>query len=162
MNTATPLTAADLLQVGYWFQRHDQAYQITAWDAAQPLKVEARSTDGVLHTFALTELFAPTPPTRFGRTQQDLSPKVNSQHAVSASIADGAHLSEHLLKRADRIIQTIDSVQKQIDEEIRRHQLAQESYALTDLTRRACQALPIPISLPNYYLSIITTSCALM
>ena len=151
MNTSAPLTAADLLQAGYWLEREDQLFEITAWDAAQPLRVEARAADGTRHTFTLTELFAPACPTRFAATRDELVKTLTFQLPASSIIADGATLPCHLLERADHIIQIVDSVQKHIDEEIRRHHVALEPFSLTDLTLRACQGLPIPISLPTYY-----------
>lgn len=152
MNTTIPLiTAADLLQVGHWFQREDRLFEITIWDAAQPLKVDARTTDGVIHTFTLTELFAPTPPTRFANTQVELLQTSQAGSPASSTIADAATLPCHLLERADHLIQTVESIQKLMDEDIRRHHLALEPFTLTDITLKACQALPIPISLANYY-----------
>ena len=62
MKTTTPLTAADLFQVGYWFLREDRLFEIVAWDAKDPLQVEARAADDdIIHQFTLTELFAPIP-----------------------------------------------------------------------------------------------------
>lgn len=145
-----PLTAADLLQVGYWFQREERLFQITGWDAAQPLCVQARADEGTVQEFTLSELFAPLPPTRFAATQEALvSPSDSSPSA--ARIADAATLPSHLLQRADHIIQVVEHVQKQLEEETRHHRLALEPFSLTNLTRRACASLPFPISLPNYY-----------
>ncbi len=151
MNTSTPLTAADLLQIGRWFEREGSLFEITAWDSRQPLQVEARSTDGATRTWTLTELFAPVPSTRFANTRQELLVSSNAPPAAPTSIADASTLPPHLLAHADDIIRTVEAVQKQIDAETRQHRLHQEPLALTDLTRRACAALPAPISLANYY-----------
>ena len=60
MKRFAPLTANDLLQVGYWFQREERQFEITAWNAKDPLQVEARAADtGMIHVFTLTDLFAP-------------------------------------------------------------------------------------------------------
>ena len=150
MNTATPLTAADLLQVGHWFQREGHLFEITAWDAAHPLQVEARAVDRTIHTFTLTELFAPTPPTRFAATQAELQGSRITAPTPSP-VADAVTLPANLLKHADRIIQVVEAVQQQIDEETRRHCLAAMKFSLTDLTCQACQRLPAPISLDRYY-----------
>lgn len=151
MTTTTPCTAADLLQVGHWFQRAELQFEITAWDPTQPLQLEARSSDGALHTFTLTELFAATPSTRFAVTRAELLSTAESKPTDASTIADQANLPGHLLERADRIIQSVESIQKQIDEAIRRHRLTQERFTLTALTEEACQALAAPISLANYY-----------
>lgn len=151
MTTPTLFTAADLLQAGHWFQRADLQFEITTWDASQPLQLEARASDGTLHRFTLTELFAATPSTRFAATQAELVSTAESKATSSSAIADKANLPGHLLERAERIIQIVEFVQKQIDDAIRRHHLAQEESALTELTAQACQALPAPISLANYY-----------
>ena len=72
MKASTPLTAADLFQVGYWFLREDRLFEIVAWSAKEPLLVEARAgDDGALHCFTLTELFASTPRTRFAATEAE-------------------------------------------------------------------------------------------
>ncbi|NCC35820.1 MAG: hypothetical protein EOM24_27975, partial [Chloroflexia bacterium] len=65
----SPPTAASWLQVGHYFLREEQLYQITIWDPFLPLVVEARRlADDVSMHFSLTDLFAPMPLTRFGAT----------------------------------------------------------------------------------------------
>ena len=44
VNALIPLTAADLLQTGFWFQQGERLFEITAWDKQQPLRL--RSTRG--------------------------------------------------------------------------------------------------------------------
>ena len=115
MNTSVPITAADLLQVGHWFQREGHLFEITAWDAAQPLHVEARARDHTIHTFTLSELFAPAPPTRFAPTQDEL--QVSATPVTTPSqVADAVTLPANLLKHADRVIQVVEAVQQEIDE----------------------------------------------
>jgi len=151
MNTATPLTAADLLQVGRWFQRGGHLFEITTWDAAQPLELEARAVDGAVQTFTLTELFAPVPPTRFATTRDELLTLSNVQPATPSTIADATTLPAHLLERAEHIIQSVEAVQKQLEERMRHCRLAGEDFLLTDITRQACRDLPAPICLSSYY-----------
>ncbi len=151
MNTTSLVTASDLLQVGHWFQRESRVFEITAWDAAQPLQVQARTPDGTLHTFTLTELFAPIPPTRFASTQAELLTPAEAPGDSSFPAADVATLPVHLLERADHVIQMVESVQNKMGEDIRRHHLALEPFSMTDVTRQACEALPIPICLARYY-----------
>lgn len=60
-------TAAPMLQVGHYFLRDEQLYQITVWEPLRPLDVEARRLeDAVCIHFSLTDLFAAIPVTRFG------------------------------------------------------------------------------------------------
>ena len=152
MKTPTPLTAADLFQVGYWFQREDRLFKITAWNGKDPLRVEARAADtGTVHRFTLTELFAPTPPTRFAATQAELVAMLASDAAAPPRVVDAATLPAHLLSRADQIIQTVEAVQAHIEQIRRHHRLAPKFFSLTDATRQACQALPSPVSLSSYY-----------
>ena len=82
-----PLTAADLLKVGAWFARDGQRFEITAWDARSPLQVEARAegTDAG-QAFTLTDLFAPTPVTRFAASRAELP---DAAMAASAAIVGG-------------------------------------------------------------------------
>jgi hypothetical protein len=152
MKTPTPLTAADLFQVGYWFQREERLFKITAWNSKDPLRVEARAADtGTIHRFTLTELFAPTPPTRFAATQAELVAMLASDAAAPPRVVDAATLPAHLLSRADQIIQTVEAVQAHIEQIRRHHRLAPKFFSLTDATRQACQALPSPVSLSSYY-----------
>lgn len=152
MKTITPLTAADLLQVGYWFHREDRLFEITAWDPASPLNVEARAADiGNLHRFTLTELFAPKPPTRFAATPAELVDTSAPDTCVSPQAVDAATLPAHLLERAEGIIRAVEAVQIYIEQAQRHHQVNAETFSLTNITRQACQALPLPISLSTYY-----------
>lgn len=152
MKTLTPLTAADLLQVGYWFQREDRLFEIAAWDTKDPLWVEARAADtDAIHRFTLMELFAPTPPTRFAATRAELVATSVSDATVLPRVVDAATLPAHLLSRADHIIQTVEALQAYIEEVRRGHRLAAEPFSLTDATRQACQALPSPVCLSSYY-----------
>ncbi len=152
MKTSTPLTAADLFQVGYWFLREDRLFEIAAWDAEKPLQVEARAADdGTIHQFSLTELFAPTPLTRFAATRTELATPPDTDETRPATVVDAASLPAHLLSHADHIIQTVETVQTHIEQIHRNHQLASAPFSLTEATRQACQALPKPISLSGYY-----------
>ena len=152
MKTDSPLTATDLFQVGYWFLREDRLFEIVAWDAQEPLQVEARAVDGdTIHRFTLTELFAPVPLTRFAATRAELMTLSASDGATRFRAVDGATLPSHLLDRADGIIQAVETVQAHIDQIRRNHLLTSEPYCLTDATREACQALPQPLSLSGYY-----------
>ena len=152
MKTHLPLTADDLLQVGHWFLRQDQLFEIITWDAKSPLQVEARAPDAnTIHRFTLTELFAPEPPTRFAATAAELATTPVSNPLASPKVVDAATLPLHLLQRADHIIQTVEAIQTKIEQLRRRHQLAAEAFSLTEATRQACQTLTTPFSLSGYY-----------
>jgi hypothetical protein len=152
MNSPSPLTATDLLRVGYWFQREDCLFEITAWDAREPLRVEARDADtDTIQVFMLTELFAPTPPTLFATTPVELKAKSTSDPTVLPRVVDAVSLPPHLLNRADYIIETVEAVQACIEQIRRRHQRTSEPFSLTEATRQACRALAQPISLSGYY-----------
>lgn len=152
MKTKTPLSAADLLQVGHWFCREDRLFEITSWDHANPLRVEARAADtDDIHHFTLTELFAPKPPTQFAAAPAGLIDTLASDVPVLPQAVDAVTLPTHLLERADCIIQAVEAVQAYIEQVQRRHQVNAEAFSLTDVTRQACQALPSPISLSTYY-----------
>lgn len=154
MRAAPALTAADLFQVGYWFQRENRQFEITAWDIRQPLRVEARAADtGNLCEFTLMELFDPTRPTRFAATQAELASASASDTGQSPQVVDAATLPPHLLNRADHIIRTVEAVQASI-EQIRRHAARQsndELFSLTKATGQACQTLSAPVSISVYY-----------
>ena len=152
MKTPTPLTAADLFQVGYWFLREDRLFEIVVWDADKPLEVEARAADDdTIHRFTLTELFAPTPLTRFATTQAELVVLPDTDGTRPPTVVDAASLPAHLLNHADHIIRMVEAVQAHIEKTRRSHQLTSEPFSLTEATRQACQALPQPISLSGYY-----------
>jgi hypothetical protein len=151
MSAILPLTAADLLQVGSWFQQGECLFEITAWDARQPLRVQARPAEtGEPVVFTLLELFDPAAPARFARTRAELAnPPTTASGA--GQVADAAGLPAHLLARADHIIHTVEAVQTQIERIRQRQQLAAERFLLTLATREACQTLSAPISFSHYY-----------
>jgi len=154
MKTATPLTAGDLFQVGYWFQRENRQFEITAWNVQQPLRVEARAADtGVIGEFTLMELFDPTRPTLFAATRSGLASASAPDAAQPPKVVDVATLPSHLLSRADHIIQTVEAVRASI-EQIRQHAARQpgdEPFSLTKATRQACQTLSSSVSISVYY-----------
>jgi hypothetical protein len=151
MNTLIPLTAVDLLQAGHWFQRGERQFEITAWDAQQPLRVEARSAEtGEPASFTLPDLFDPAAPVRFAPTRAGLAhPPAGA--TAPGRVVDAASLPAHLLQRADRIIQTVEAVQAQIEHIQQRCQLISEPFSLTKATLQACQAIPTPVSFSHYY-----------
>jgi hypothetical protein len=152
MKTTVPLTAADLLQAGHWFQRQDQLFEIVAWDAHQPLQVKARSDDtSDVRVLTLTELFDPTVPVRFAATRSELTSQPVVAASEKAQVVDAATLPPQLLSRADHIIQTVEAVQAHLTQSQQHHQLAAEPFSLTEAAREACEALPSPVSLSGYY-----------
>lgn len=152
MKTRLPLTAAEVLQAGHWFRREDRLFEIMAWDAKDPLRVVARAADATTdQVFMLTELFAPTPLTRFAATRAELVEASPGATTPQALVVDAASLPAHLLQRADRIIATVEAVQAQIEQIRQRQQVAAQTTSLTEITRQACQALPTPISSSSYY-----------
>lgn len=152
MNTPTPLTAADLFQSGHWLQWQERLYEIMAWDAGAPLQVETRAADtGALRVFALTELFQPSSPARFASSRLELEAMPAADPLVHPDIVDATTLPDSLLSYADRIIQTVDAVQAQIEQIRQRHLLTCEPFSLTEATRQACRTLPAPVSLSGYY-----------
>jgi hypothetical protein len=152
MKTPAPLTAADLFQVGHWFLRGDRLFEILTWDAEKPLDVEARADDDTIHWFTLTELFAPTPPTRFAATQAELMTVPDTGGDLSNKVVDATTLPDHLLKRADRIIRIVEAVQAHIEQLRRSCQLASKPFSVTEATQRACQASPVSVSFSRYYI----------
>jgi putative transposase len=143
--------AAVFLHPGAWFSRAGQLFEILVWDTNHPLDILARLADTQQEVqFTLTELFAPQPLTRFGLSRQMLEASPEAK-PPSLSIVDGATLPPHLLQRADQIIQTVDAVQTQVEQAVRAHRKAGEPYALTELTRQACQGLAVPVSRSAYY-----------
>lgn len=147
-STTTPLMAADVLRVGCWFAREGQHFEVTAWDAAAPLQVEARAVEtGATQVFTLTALFAPAPPTRFAATRAALEA---APAAEAPAGAVDATLPAHLLRRAEHIIRAVEAVQAHLAR--RGPQLPDvEACSLTARTRQACAALPAPVSLSSYY-----------
>jgi hypothetical protein len=154
-----PLTTAQVLQVGHWFEREGRLFQIVAWNLQQPLVLQARAADtGDTLAFALTELFAAQPLTRFAPTEAELqaanstASSSTSETTGTSAIVDAATLPAHLLCRADQIIQIVETVQAQM-EQVKRHcQRTAQPFVLTEATRQACQALPSPVSLSSYYI----------
>ena len=152
MKATAPLSAADLLQVGSWFRRQDRLFEIIAWDAAHPLHVEARAVDtDERRPFTLTELFASEPLTQFAATLAELVDASASDASARSQAADAATLAVHLLKRADRIILTVEAVQASLRQALQRAQANAQTIPLTQLTRQACAALAVPVSLSTYY-----------
>jgi hypothetical protein len=151
MSASLPLTAADLLQVGSWFQHGERLFEISAWDARQPLHVQARPAETAETViFNLPELFDPAAPARFARTRAELAQTATAESGPG-SVADAASLPAALLARADRIIETVEAVQALIERSRQRQQLAGERFALTQATREACQAIPAPVCFSHYY-----------
>ena len=115
MKTRAPLTAADLLRVGSWFERDSHLFEVTTWDSRSPLRVEARPAEtDARQVFTLTELFAPTTPTR-------LPPPAPSSRLRLSQVWSRAWPWTRpapglLLKCADRIIQTVEAVQAQLEQ----------------------------------------------
>ena len=141
------LTAADVLQPGYWFSYASEPFEIMAWDSQKPLDVEARSANtGTVRHFTLLELFSSQSVTRFAPTRKELE----NEKPVT-SVAEMTTLPERLLQRADHMIQTVDAVEFQIEQSKRQYQAAGKPFSLTEITRQACQAITLPVSLPVYY-----------
>lgn len=152
MKTLVSPTAPDLLQVGHWFQRQDRLFEITAWDARDPLQVEARAADtGAIQQFTLLELFAPTPPTRFAATAAELAGEPSTDGGGLPRVVDAATLPRPLLDRAEHIVQTVQAVQTHIEQLRRLHQISAAPFSLTAATRQGCQSLPTPVSVSGYY-----------
>jgi hypothetical protein len=152
MKSLAPLSAADLFQVGHWFRRQDRLFEIVAWDPQEPLQVEARAADdSTIQRFTLTELFAPTPLTRFAATRAELAILPASGADELSQVVDAACLPPHLLSHADHIIQIVEAVQAHLEQIRRSYQLISAPFSLTEATRQACQALTQPMSLSGYY-----------
>jgi hypothetical protein len=153
----TPLTTAQVLQTGHWFEREGRLFQIIVWDPQQPLTLQACAADtGDTLSFALTELFAAQPLTCFAATKAELQAATSttspSETTGASAVVDAATFPIHLLRRADQIIRIVETVQMQIQQVKQRCQKTAQPFVLTDATRQACQALPSPISLSSYYL----------
>lgn len=149
MKASDSVTAADVLRVGYWFSYDTEPFEIVAWDTDNPLDVEARSANtGTERHFTIMELFGAQSATRFAPNRAKLE---ISSEKVYPRVADQFTLPEHLLKRADRIIQIVDSVQAEIENNKRQCQLSGKKFSRTQAARIACQLLASPVSLPVYY-----------
>jgi hypothetical protein len=149
MKTPVPATAADVLQNGHWFMYASDLFEIITWDSAHPLDVEARSANtGTERHFTLMELFGAQGAARFAPTRKALESEAGE---LPPNIAEWSTLPEHLLKRADRIVQIVDTVQSAIEDDKRQCQVSGNPFSLTEATRRACQSLASPVSLACYY-----------
>jgi len=146
---AASLTAADVLQAGHWFLYASELFEILAWDSEKPLNVNARSANtGTERHFSILELFGTQSVTHFAPTRKELE---NVTERLFPRVADMSTLPEHLLKRADRIIQTVNAVQSEIESHKRQCQLFGKPFSLTEATRLACQSIASPVSAPVYY-----------
>lgn len=149
MSLPTAQTGAELLQVGAFFLRDAQLFQITAWNPEAPLELEARAlADSTLHGFSLTDLFAPTPLTRFGASVAAL---LEPAASVAAPPVEASGLPTALLSRATAIIQTVETVERHLIAIRQRWRLEGTSGSLRAATREVCTTLPQPISLSQYY-----------
>lgn len=149
MKTSASATAADVLQVGCWFLFDSEPFEIIAWDSENPLHVKARSANtGADRHFTIMELFGAQRVTRFAPTRKELDGETEK---LIPHAADRSTLPEHLLKQADRIIQTVDAVQSEIESNKRQCQLFGKQFSLTEATQLACQSLPSSVSQPVYY-----------
>ncbi len=150
MNGVLPLTAEELLQVGHYFLRDGCLFQITSWDPQHPLHVAARALEGgEEQCFSLTDLFAPERLTQFAPTPAALV--AHASAAASLPVADSATLPASLLQRATTIIQTVETVQAELEQTQQRWRSTATTGSLTAATRAATQALPQPLSLTQYY-----------
>lgn len=149
MSLPTAQTGAALFQVGAFFLRDEQLFQITAWNPLAPLELEARAlSDSALHRFSLTELFAPTPITRFGASVAAL---LGPAAPTTSPPVEASGLPTALLTRATSIIQTVETVERHRIAIRQRWRLEGTSGSLRAATREVCTALPQPISLSQYY-----------
>lgn len=152
MKTTMPLTAVDLFRIGYWFRREGRLFQIVAWDAKDPLQVEARAVDdGTIHQFTLAQLFASSPLTRFAPTQAELLAMPQADGSSPVEVFDIATLPANLLKRADRIVRVVEEVQAHIEQIRQSCQIASAPFSLTAAIRQACAVSPEPVSFSRYY-----------
>ena len=150
MKSSEAISGNDVLRPGGWFLRGGQAFEITQWDIAQPLQLQARATHGGgLQEFSLVELFSAEHPTRFAATLADL---IRPTHDTPASgMSDIVALPDALLRRAEAMIQTVEAITKNINQAKRQYSIDAQPISLTELTRQACQSLAKPISLSSYY-----------
>lgn len=154
MKLEKTISGNDILQPGGWFLRDEQLFEITRWDAKQPLQLQARgSNTGALREFALSELFSVEHPTRFAATAMDLTRPiaVTSAKDIAGGMNNIAGLPVALLRRGEAIIQIVEAVARHIDQAKRQHQINAQPFSLTELTRQACQSLAKPTSLSSYY-----------
>jgi len=143
------LTAADVLQPCSWFLYSSEKFEIVTWDSQKPLDVDARSaTTGTIRHFTVLELFGAQTITRFAATPKELE---SEEEKSKAWVADVATLPEQLLKQADHIIETVETVQSQINEIKRQYQVSARSYSLADITEQACQSIAAPVGRSSYY-----------
>lgn len=146
---AASLTAADVLQAGHWFLYASESFEIIAWNSEKPLDVDARSgIGGTERHFTILELFGAPSVTRFAPTRKELE---NGTEMLFPRVADMSTLPEHLLKRADHIIQIVEVVQSEIESNKRQCQLFGKQFSLTEAIQLACQSLASPVSPPVYY-----------
>lgn len=145
---ATPFTATELLQPGYWFLYQNRLYEICIWDSKRPLQVIAQAANSDEQTaFTLTELFAADPPTHFAATVAELTMPAEMQETMAMPVLDVASMPESLQERAKHIIQIVEAVENGV---ARIHQL-EKDVSRTVALERMCHALPIPIALCTYY-----------
>jgi hypothetical protein len=150
MSLPTAQTGAELLQVGAFFLRDAQLFQITVWNPEAPLELEARAlADSSLHGFSLIELFAPAPVTRFGASVAAL---LEPTASTATPPVEASGLPTALLTRAAVIIQTVEAVERALTATRHCWRLEGVSGSLAAATRDACAALPQPISLSQYYI----------
>ena len=148
-SVAASPTAADVLQAGHWFLYASEPFEIIAWDSEKPLDVDARSANtGTDRHFTIMELFGAQSVTRFAPTRKELE---HESEKLIPRAADITTLPEHLLKRADYMIQTVAAVQSQIDLLKRQHQIAAKPFSVAEATRQACQSIAAPVSRSSYY-----------
>nr|MBC8507819.1 hypothetical protein [Chloroflexota bacterium] len=151
MNNLPSHSATDMLQVGHWLQYSGSLFEITAWDAKNPLEMEVREAGSeTRRSFTLLELFTPDAAVRFAPTKAVLIAQT-AQTKTCPEVVNAASLPTHLLQRAENIIATVEAVQNGIDRTRQRQHLSGETFSLTEATRQACQELPTPISLSGYY-----------
>ena len=149
---AASLTAADVLQAGHWFLYASEPFEIMVWDSEKPLDVNARSAHtGTERHFTILELFGTQNVTRFAPTRKELE---NGTERLFARVADISTLPEHLLKRADHIIQTVEAVRSEIESHKRQCQFFGKPFSLTEANQLACQSIASPVSAPVYYVYV--------
>jgi hypothetical protein len=149
-SSSPSFTAADVLQTGYWFSFASDRFEITTWDCQKPLDVDARSENtGVIRHFTVMELFGAQGVTRFAPTRKELDNE--TEKLLPRVAADATTLPEQLLKRADHIVEIVETVQDRIDQIKRQYQVAAKPYSIADITEQACQSIAAPIARSSYY-----------
>lgn len=132
------------LQPGGWFLREGRLFQITRWNSQNPLHVEAQASDaGVPESFAVSDLFASTPITRFAATAEALARPAGTE--IPQTVVDST-LPRNLLDRADKVIHIVETVATGVRELVTKQHLS-----LTEATRQSCQSLDQPVGMTNYY-----------